>query len=80
MTGRVGNIILIGMIVGAILGVVGGLWMGDFFLSIKFLGTIFLNALRMVVVPLIVASMIVGITSLGDIRKLGRTSLKTVCF
>ncbi|MBD3258594.1 cation:dicarboxylase symporter family transporter, partial [candidate division GN15 bacterium] len=80
MTGRTGNIILIGMIVGAILGVLAGFFLGDFMLNLKFLGTIFLNALKMVVIPLVVASMIVGVTSLGDIRTLGRTGLKTIGF
>lgn len=80
MTGRTGNIILIGMIAGAILGVFGGLYIGDFFLSTEFVGTIFLNSLMMVVIPLIMASMIVGVTSLGDIRKLGNNSLKTLIY
>lgn len=80
MTGKTGNIILIGMISGAILGVLGGLYLGEIFLHIKFLGTIFLNALKMVVVPLVVASIIVGVTSLGDIRKLGRTTEKTILY
>jgi Na+/H+-dicarboxylate symporter len=80
MTGRSGNIILISMIVGAVLGVLGGLFLGDVMLHIKFLGTIFLNALRMVVIPLVVASMIVGVTSLGNVRTLGRTGLKTIAF
>jgi len=80
MTGRTGNIILIAMIVGAALGLIGGLWAGDFMLSIKFIGTIFLNALKMVVVPLVVASIIVGVTSLGDIQKLGRTAGKTLAY
>jgi Na+/H+-dicarboxylate symporter len=34
----------------------------------------------MVVIPLIVASMIVGVTSLGDFRKLGRTTGKTLLY
>jgi Na+/H+-dicarboxylate symporter len=34
----------------------------------------------MIIVPLIVASMIVGITSLGDVRRLGRTGLVTVTY
>ncbi len=80
MSGRTGNLILVAMIGGAVLGVIGGLWLGDFMLSIKFLGTIFLNALKMVVVPLIVASIIVGVTSLGDIRKLGKTAGKTLAY
>lgn len=80
MNARTGNLILVGMIAGAIFGVLGGWFAPDFFLSTRFVGTIFLNALRMIVVPLVVASMIVGVSSLGDLRKLGRTAGKTVLF
>lgn len=80
MTGRTGKIILINMIIGAILGAFGGLFAGDIFIKTDFIGKLFLNSLMMVVVPLVVASMIVGVTSLGDIRKLGRTSGKTLLY
>jgi len=80
MTGRTGKIILINMILGAILGAFGGLYAGDIFIQTEFIGKLFMNSLMMVVVPLIVASMIVGVTSLGDIRKLGRTSGKTLLY
>ncbi|PKK81997.1 MAG: hypothetical protein CVT49_15955 [candidate division Zixibacteria bacterium HGW-Zixibacteria-1] len=80
MSTRTSNIILLGMLLGAVLGAVGGYYFGDVFIQIKFLGTLFLNALKMIVVPLIVASMIVGVTSLGDIRKLGRTTGKTLIY
>ncbi len=80
MQNKTGNIILIGMILGAVLGVIAGYYIGDFMLNIRFLGTLFLNALKMIVVPLVVASMIVGVASLGNIQRLGRTSLKTVGF
>lgn len=80
MTRKSGNIILIGMIAGAVLGVLGGVFLGDFMLNLKFLGTLFLNALKMVVVPLVVASMIVGVSALGDVKSLGRTGLKTLTF
>ena len=80
MTGKTGNYILVGMILGAVLGALGGYFLPEFFLSIKFIGTLFLNALKMVVVPLIVASMIVGVTSLGDIRKLGGIAWKTIFY
>ncbi|MEW5922783.1 MAG: cation:dicarboxylase symporter family transporter [Candidatus Zixiibacteriota bacterium] len=80
MSTRTSNIILLGMVLGAVLGAFGGYYFGDVFIQIKFLGTLFLNALKMIVVPLIVASMIVGVTSLGDIRKLGRTTGKTLVY
>ena len=47
---------------------------------IKPLGTAFINLLVMVVVPLIMASLIIGTASLGDLRKLGRIGVKTVAF
>ena len=37
----------------------------------KFVGEIFLQVLKLLVIPLVVTSMICGITSLGDIRKIG---------
>lgn len=80
MDNRTANIILIGMLLGAIIGALGGYFLPDIFVEFKFLGTIFLNALKMIVVPLIVASMIVGVASLGDVRKLGRTSVKTILY
>jgi Na+/H+-dicarboxylate symporter len=63
-----------------ILGVVVVAIFGESILPVKFLGDIFLNALKMVVIPLLFCSMIVGITKLGDIRKLGRTGLKTLLY
>lgn len=80
MMGKHGNLILLGMVAGTIIGAVGGYFLGDFFIGISVIGTVFLNALKMVIVPLIVASMIVGVTSLGDVRKLGRTTGKTLLF
>ena len=74
------GIILFGMMTGAVLGVLGGYFLSDIMLHVKFLGTIFLNALKMIVVPLIIASLIIGVTSLGDIRKLGRTAGKTLLY
>ncbi|MEP0827407.1 MAG: dicarboxylate/amino acid:cation symporter [bacterium] len=80
MSNRTGQIILIGMLAGVVLGALGGYFLGEQMLQIKFLGVIFLNALKLIVVPLIILSMIVGVTSLGDIRKLGRTAGKTLLY
>lgn len=80
MNRKSGNLILIGMIAGALIGAFGGYYLPDAFLRISFLGTMFLNALKMVVVPLIIASMIVGVTSLGNVRKLSRTAGYTFLF
>lgn len=42
-----------------------------------FLGTLFLNALRMLIVPLIVSSIVSGVASLGSGQDLGRLGLRT---
>jgi Na+/H+-dicarboxylate symporter len=48
--------------------------------KVAWLGTLFLNALKMIIVPLIASSMIVGISGLGDIRKVGKTGAWTLAY
>ena len=57
-----------GMILGGIFGSVAA----RPFAFIDLLGDLFLGALKMLILPLIASSMIVGVSSLGDVRKLGR--------
>jgi Na+/H+-dicarboxylate symporter len=45
---------------------------------IKPFGTIFVNALKMIAMPLILASLIVGVSNLGDISRLSRMGGKTI--
>jgi Na+/H+-dicarboxylate symporter len=45
-----------------------------------FIGTLFLNALKMLIVPLIVSSIIVGVASIGSSGDLGRLGGKTIAF
>ncbi|SHE68925.1 dicarboxylate/amino acid:cation symporter [Clostridium fallax] len=44
------------------------------------LGNMFLRAIKMVVIPLVLCSLIVGTASIGDIKKLGRIGGKTILF
>jgi proton glutamate symport protein len=44
------------------------------------IGTIFLRALRMIIIPLIVSSIISGVTSIGSAESFGRLSLKTIIY
>lgn len=73
--------ILLGLIV---VGVIGGGLCGWFFgpamTNVAWLGTLFLNALKMLIVPLILAAVISGIASLGDVRKLGRLGGVTLIY
>lgn len=63
------------MITGIVLGIFSGWMYGSKMLSVEWIGEMFLDALKMLVVPLIISSMIVGIAGLGDIRKVGKTGL-----
>ena len=70
--------ILIGIVVAIIVGTIIGGVVPTFAVKFTFLGDIFLNSLKMMVVPLVILSMIVGITGLGDIRNLGSIGGRTV--
>jgi Na+/H+-dicarboxylate symporter len=72
--------IIIGLVLGLIFGIVAagaGLsefvqdWIGPF-------GVIFINALKLIAVPLVLASLIVGVASLSDLSKLSRIGGKTI--
>ncbi|MCR4292744.1 MAG: dicarboxylate/amino acid:cation symporter, partial [Candidatus Kuenenia sp.] len=44
------------------------------------LGEIFINALMMLVIPIVILSLIVGITNLGDLRSLGTLGWRTIVY
>ena len=46
----------------------------------EFCGDLFLQVLKLLVIPLVVTSMVSGITSLGDIRKMGRVGFATILY
>ncbi len=74
------NTLLWAILAGALGGIFSGWYFGDAMLSIEWLGTLFLNALKMTIVPLVVAAIITGVTSMGDIRKLGRIGGLTILY
>lgn len=65
-------VLLILIVIGVIAGIAAGWLWGPAMEGVAWMGTLFLNALKMLIVPLILAAVISGIASLGDIRKLGR--------
>lgn len=72
------------IIIGLILGLIWGListqagfnqFTSDF---IRPVGTIFVNLLQLIAIPLVLASLVVGVTKLNDITKLSRMGGKTI--
>ena len=76
--------ILIALVLAVIVGWAAGSegqFLGvRFYAVFDFIGTLFLNALKMLIVPLVVSSIIVGITGVGDHGSFGRMGLKTVVY
>ena len=80
------------ILLGLLAGVLGGLavnWgLGGSHPSVAWtisnvtqpIGTLFLNLLLLIVVPLVFASLVVGVAGIGDIRKLGRIGLKSFAY
>lgn len=74
-----GNWILISMILGLIVGLILNFYVTDPFIkniilidNVFFLGgNLFIKLMKMLVVPLVFCSIIVGVTSISDIRKIG---------
>lgn len=69
----------IGMVLGVIVGLIAPLinfeaqWFRPF-------GQLFINLVRMVVVPLVLSTLIAGAASVSDISRLGRVAVKTLLF
>ncbi len=73
--------IMLGLVLGLLFGLLcifSGIPSTFVIHYIKPFGTIFVNALKMVAMPLILASLIVGVSNLGDISKLSRMGGKTI--
>ncbi len=66
------------MLLGLGLGTVVGVIFKEKAVYLKPVGTVFLGLLNMLVVLLVFSSMTVGVTSINDVRKLGRVGLKTL--
>ncbi len=72
--------IIIGLVLGTIYGIASAINGWSDFTSdfISPFGTIFLNLLKLIAVPLVVSSLITGVASLSDTRKLSRIGWKTI--
>ena len=66
------------ILIAIVLGVITGFVLGPHTQYLKPIGTIFLNMLKMLIVPLMFSSMISGITHITDTRKLGRVGFTAI--
>ena len=74
------NTLLWAILTGIVSGTILGGTLPDIGHSVSFLGELFLKALFVLVVPLVMSSIIVGVSSLGDVRQLGPLGGRTVLY
>ena len=67
-------------LLGIILGIFCGLYLKEFSLNLKIIGDSFLNLLKMIVIPLIFASLFVSITNLSSVSDLKNLGGKAILY
>ncbi len=68
------------ILLGLVLGAAAGILIGPSIAVIRPIGDLFIRLITMIVVPLVFASILVGVASLGDLAKLGRIGVKTIAY
>ncbi len=68
------------ILIALILGVVLGMWLPEYVKYISWMGDLFMRALKMVIIPLILTSIVSGIVNIGSLKKLGKIGLKTISY
>ncbi len=68
------------ILISLVLAVLFGLFLSPYVAYIAWTGDVFLRALKMIIVPLILSSIISGITNIGGSENLGRLGFKTLLY
>ncbi len=70
---------------GLILGVLVGIWLHNepspiIMTTLTFIGQVFIRLIQMVVIPLVISAIVIGITSVGDSKQLGKLGSKMIFY
>ncbi len=68
------------ILIAFIAAVLFGLFLPQYSDYVRWLGDLFLRALKMIIVPLILTSIVSGVTNIGSTKSLGRLGLKTISY
>ena len=66
---------------GLVLGVIAGIFLHQYpnpvvMTAFTFIGQLFIRLIQMVVIPLVISAIVIGITSVGDSKQLGKLGTK----
>lgn len=70
---------------GLVLGVIVGIWLHNepipgLMTTLTFIGQVFIRLIQMVVIPLVISAIVIGITSVGDSKQIGKLGTKMVLY
>ena len=70
---------------GLILGVLVGIWLHRepnpiIMTTLTFIGQVFIRLIQMVVIPLVISAIVIGITSVGDSKQIGKLGSKMIFY
>ena len=74
------RILYVQVLIAVALGIVIGYFFPDFGKSLKPLGDGFIKLIKMIIAPIIFCTVVHGIASMSDLKKLGRIGFKTVIY
>jgi proton glutamate symport protein len=69
--------------IGLVLGIaVGGIFYGNPHVAqyLQPIGTVFIHLIKMIVIPIVISSLIVGVAGVGDMKSLGKLGGKTILY
>ncbi len=68
------------ILIALILGTLYGIFIPDYVKYVDWMGDLFMRALKMIIVPLILTSIISGVANIGGDKDLGRLGLRTITY
>ncbi len=68
------------ILIALVLSILFGMFFPSEVKYVSWLGTMFIRALKMVIIPLVFSSIVVGVSGIGSGENLGRMGLKTICY
>lgn len=68
------------ILIAFILAIILGITIPEYSVYVRWLGDLFLRALKMIIVPLVFSSIVSGVANLGSTNSLGRLGIKTITY
>ncbi|MCD6038806.1 MAG: gltT [Gammaproteobacteria bacterium] len=68
------------ILLSIVLGIVGGICFPEHMLSMRWIGTLFINLLKLIALPLIFSALVGAITSIGNTKRLGSIGIYTIFY